>query len=127
MREHKHQNVKGGRDMADQIRTRPAGGTFSIRAGGAVIGETSNAVELIEGDRHPVLYIPRADLAMAFLERSDSSTHDPHKGDATYYSVQTKSELIRDAAWSFESPKAGAVAIAGYLSFNSPKVAVEEI
>jgi len=41
--------------------------------------------------------------------------------------VQTKSELIRGAAWSFENPKPEAMAVAGYLSFNSPKVAVEEI
>jgi len=113
--------------MAQNIRIRAAGGTYSIRAGGAVIGETSDAVELIEGDHAPVLYIPRSDLAMALLEKSDSHTHDPHKGDATYYSVQTKSQLIRDAAWSYETPRAEAAGIAGYLSFNSPLVAVEEI
>jgi uncharacterized protein (DUF427 family) len=113
--------------MADQIKIRESAGTWSIRAGGAVIGETSSALEVIEGDKDPVLYIPRGDIAMAFLEKSDSRTHSPHTGDASYYSVQTKSELIRDAAWSFEAPKPQAAAIAGYLSFDSPKVAVEEI
>jgi len=71
--------------MADQIKIRESAGTWSIRAGGAVIGETSAALELIESEGEPVLYIPRADLAMAFLEKSDSHTHSPHKGDATYH------------------------------------------
>lgn len=113
--------------MADNIKIREAAGTWCIRAGGAVIGETSNALELTEGNQEPVLYIPRADLAMAFLEKSESHTHSPYKGEASYYSVQTKSELIRDAACSFESPSPEVAALAGYLTFNSPKVAVEEI
>ena len=113
--------------MAEHIKIRPAGGTWSIRAGGAVIGETSDALELIEGDREPVIYIPRSDLAMAFLDATESRTHCPHKGDASYFSVVTKSEVIRDAAWSYETPGAGVEAIAGHLAFSSPKVAVEQI
>ncbi|WP_108483412.1 DUF427 domain-containing protein [Oceaniglobus ichthyenteri] len=114
--------------MAEHIKIRPAGGTWSIRAGGAVIGETSNAMELIETDLAPVIYIPRADLAMAFLEPSDSHTHCPAKGDARYFSVVTKSETIRDAAWSYETPGAGFEPIAGHLAFvASEKVAVEQI
>ncbi|WP_226779229.1 DUF427 domain-containing protein [Oceaniglobus trochenteri] len=113
--------------MADTITIRPAQGTWVVRAGGAVIGETEAAQELTEGNGPPVIYFPRADLAMAFLERSDSRTHCPLKGDASYFSVQTKSELIRDAAWSYECPRPGAEGIAGHLAFYSSKVAVEQV
>jgi hypothetical protein len=34
--------------MADHIKIRRAPGTWVIRAGGAVLGETRNALELIE-------------------------------------------------------------------------------
>ena len=113
--------------MPPHITIRPADGTWVVRAGGAVIGQTNNALELVEGDRAPVIYIPRGDIAMPFLEKSASTTHSANIGDASYYSVQTKSVLIRDAAWSFESPRAEAAQIAGHLSFASDQVAVEQV
>ena len=48
--------------MSDHITTRPATGTWSVRAGGAVIGESKNAIELIEGDLPPVIYFPKSDF-----------------------------------------------------------------
>ena len=48
------------------IRIRKAEGTWTVRSGGAVLGETSNALELSEGDLDPVIYFPREDIAMAF-------------------------------------------------------------
>ena len=52
-----------------------ADGTWVVRAGGAVIGESSRAVELIEADGAVVVYFPREDLGMAFLEGSDPGIH----------------------------------------------------
>ncbi|MEM9710280.1 MAG: DUF427 domain-containing protein [Pseudomonadota bacterium] len=114
--------------MADHIKIRPAGGTWVVRAGGAVLGESSNALELTEGAYPPVIYIPRGDIAMAFLEPSDKRSTCPHKGDATHYSIVTKSTVLKDAAWSYESPKDGVGDIAGHLAFYpSETVAVEQL
>jgi uncharacterized protein (DUF427 family) len=113
--------------MADHIKIRPAGGTWVVRAGGAVLGESDNALELIEGDLAPVIYIPREDIAMAFLEPSETVSHCPYKGDAKYYSIVAKSGPIADAAWSYEAPKDGVEQIAGYLAFYTSKVAVEQV
>ncbi|MEP3345658.1 MAG: DUF427 domain-containing protein [Litoreibacter sp.] len=113
--------------MANEIKLRNASGTYSIRAAGAVLGESANVIELSEGDLAPVLYVPRADLAMAFFDKTDTSTHCPYKGDATYYTFQAKSGPIPDAAWSYEAPIDGMEAIAGHLAFYSDKVTVEEV
>lgn len=113
--------------MANHIELRAAPGKYSIRAAGAVLGESSNVIELIEGDYAPVIYIPRADLAMAFFDKSENSTHCPHKGDASYYTLQAKSGPIVDAAWSYETPIAGMEAIAGHLAFYADKVTVEAV
>ncbi len=113
--------------MADHIKIRPAGGTWVVRAGGAVLGESDNALELIEGDLAPVIYIPREDIAMAFLEPSETVSHCPYKGDAKYYSIVAKSGPIADAAWSYEAPKDGVEQITGYLAFYTSKVAVEQV
>ncbi|MDF0600105.1 DUF427 domain-containing protein [Psychromarinibacter sp. C21-152] len=113
--------------MNSHIRTRKAEGTWVVRAGGAVLGESSDAVELTEGDYPPVIYFPRADLAMAFLEPSDTRSTCPYKGEASYYTIQAKSGPITDAAWSYETPKEGLEAIAGRLAFYTDRVAVEQL
>jgi len=113
--------------MADHIKIRPASGTYCIRAAGAVLGETENALELYEGDRAAVIYFPRADISMAFFEKSDTETHCPHKGVATYYNLEAKSGTFEDAAWSYEAPIDGVTQIAGYLAFDAEKVAVEQL
>lgn len=113
--------------MTDHIKTRAASGTWVIRAGGAVIGETARAVELTEGDYAPVIYFPREDIAMAFLDPSETKSTCPHRGDASYFSIHAKSGVIKDAAWSYETPKPGLEAIAGHLAFYPDKVTVEEL
>ncbi len=113
--------------MADHITIRPAGGTWVVRAGGAVIGESNQALELVEGDMAPVIYFPRGDIAMAFLDKSETTSHCPYKGDAQYYTIMAKSGPITDAVWSYEDPKDATGQIKGYLAFYTNKVAVEQV
>ena len=113
--------------MIDHITVNPATGHYAIRAGGAVLGETSRAVELREGDYPPVIYVPREDMAMAFLEKSDHTSVCPHKGTASYYHIIAKSGPIENAVWSYETPIKGMEAITGYLAFYPDKVTVEKI
>ena len=113
--------------MAPRIRTHPAEGTWVVRADGAIIAESRNALELEEGDLPPVIYFPRGDVAMAFLERTESRTTCPWKGDAGYFAVHTSAGVIMDAAWSYESPVDGAEAIAGHLAFYSDRVTLERV
>jgi uncharacterized protein (DUF427 family) len=113
--------------MADNIRLRKAIGTWVIRAGGAVIGESRNAVELTEGDYPAVIYFPRNDIATVFLEPSQTHSHCRHKGDADYFSIVAASGTIHDAAWSYASPPESLSQIAGHLAFYTDKVAVERV
>ena len=114
--------------MADHIKIEASDGTWVVRAGGAILGETRNAQILSEGDYPAVVYFPREDIAMAFLDASDRTTHCPHKGDATYFSVVTKSRTLNDAVWSYETPKDTVAAIKGHLAFMPmEEIAVEQI
>lgn len=114
--------------MASNITIRKADGIWSVRAGGAVLGESANALELIEGDYPSVIYFPRDDLAMAFMDASDKTTHCPHKGDATYFSVVTKSTTLKDVAWSYEAPKEDVARIKDHVAFYAgDAVTVEQI
>lgn len=114
--------------MLSTIRVIEATGTWAVRAGGAVIGESKAALELSEGDLPPVIYFPRADLAMAFLEPTDHQTRCPHKGAASYFSIQTKSQTLTNAAWSYEDPAPEAARIKDHIAFStSDFVAVEQL
>ncbi len=114
--------------MADHIKVRPADGTWVVRAGGAVLGESSSALELTEGDYPAVIYFPRDDIAMDFLDTTDNTSHCPHKGDASYFSIVTKSTVLKDVAWSYENPNQGVAQIKDHLAFySSEQVAVEQV
>jgi len=114
--------------MAAHITIRKAPGTWTVRAGGAVLAESNSALELSEGDYPFVIYFPRGDIAMAFLDQTDRSTHCPHKGDATYFSVVTKSTTLENAAWSYEAPKDDVARIKDHVAFYaSDSVTVEQI
>ncbi len=114
--------------MADHITIRKAPGTWTVRAGGAVLGESNDALELSEGSYSPVIYFPRNDIAMAFLDSSEKSTHCPHKGDASYFSVVTKSTTLQDAAWSYETPLEDMARIKDHIAFYvGDGITVEQI
>lgn len=114
--------------MADHIKIQKAEGAWTVRAGGAVLGESTNALELIEGDYDPVIYFPREDVAMAFLDASDKTTHCPHKGDARYFSIVTKSRTLQDAVWTYESPKDAVAHIKDHLAFHPiDEITIERI
>lgn len=111
-----------------KITIRQAPGTYVVRAGGAVLGESRKALELSEGDYPPVIYFPRDDIAMAFLDDSDHSTNCPFKGDARYFSIVTKSKTIDNAVWSYENPKEDVARIKDHLAFYvTDEVTVERV
>ena len=113
--------------MAANITIRDAEGTWVVRAGGAVLGESTRALLLEEDGYDPVIYFPRDDVAMAFLDPSDTRTNCPHKGEASYFSIQTKSVTIPDAAWSYEIPKPEVAEIGTHIAFASEGVTVEQV
>ncbi|MEM9845719.1 MAG: DUF427 domain-containing protein [Pseudomonadota bacterium] len=113
--------------MSD-ISIHKADGTWTVRAGGAVLGESKSALVLSEGSLPDVIYFPRDDIAMAFLDDSDHSSHCPHKGDARYFSIVTKSGTLPNAVWSYENPKEDVARIKDHLAFYaSDTVSVERI
>ena len=54
-----------------------------VEVGGKIIADTSNALTLREASYPAVQYIPRRDVDMAALVRSEYTTYCPYKGDAT--------------------------------------------
>jgi len=116
------------KDMTSKIRIRKAPGVWTVRSGGAVLGESSNALELSEDGHEPVIYFPRSDIAMALLDRTDKTEHCPHKGVASYFSIVNMSTVTENAVWSYENPNEDVVEIRDHLAFVlSDSVKVEQL
>ena len=73
--------------MAGHITIAAVDGPVTVAAGSTVIGHSSRALELREGSYPPVIYVPREDIDMRRLVRTDLATRCPWKGQASYYSI----------------------------------------
>ncbi|TPE50264.1 DUF427 domain-containing protein [Amaricoccus solimangrovi] len=113
--------------MTAKIRVQPAEGDWVVRADGAVIGESKRALEVIEENCAPVIFFPREDLAMAFLEASETTLPNTPAGTARYYNIVMKSRTIPDAAWTIEAPTAETERVAGYVAFHPRLVTLEQL
>ena len=111
--------------MPRKISVSRADGVVVVRAGGAIVAESAVALRLTEEGHDDVYYIPRADIAMEFLERSDRRTACPYKGEAIHFHLIAKSGPIADAAWSYEDPKPELAAIREMIAFYGDRAAVE--
>lgn len=100
----------------------PAGRRITVVAGGRTIADTNRALTLREANYPPVHYIPREDVEMAALVRSERGTHCPYKGDASYFSIPSGGDRAVDAVWSYETPHDAVAAIAGHLAFYPDRV-----
>jgi uncharacterized protein (DUF427 family) len=94
---------------------------------GEVIADTTRALSLKEA-RYPIVnYIPRADVDMSALTRSDHKSHCPYKGDANYFSLGVNGKSAANAVWTYEQPFPAVAEIKDHLAFYSDRVdAIEE-
>jgi uncharacterized protein (DUF427 family) len=84
-------------------------------------------VTLREAAYPAVQYIPRKDVDMALLDRTDHTTYCPYKGDCAYYSIPLGGERSVNTVWSYEDPYAAVTPIRDYLAFYPERVdAIEE-
>src|ERR1700756_2013929 len=109
-----------GPDHPITIERNPAHITVSV--GGHVVADTRDALTLHEASYPPVQYVPRKDVDMALLERTDHITYCPYKGDCTYYSIPAGGERSINAVWTYEEPYAAVAAIKDHLAFYPDRI-----
>lgn len=56
--------------------------TVVVRKGSLYFAKTKDALTLAEASYPPVQYIPRRDVDISLLERSQHTTYCPYKGEA---------------------------------------------
>jgi uncharacterized protein (DUF427 family) len=107
------------------ITIEPTQGRVQVRVNGELVADTAAALELREATLPAVQYIPMADVVSDRLTRTDTSTHCPFKGDASYYSVTTSAgDTVADVIWTYEEPYPAVAAIAGHVAFYPNKAEI---
>ena len=98
-----------------------------VSVGGRIIADTRDALTLREAAYPPVQYVPRKDVDMTLLERTDHATYCPYKGDCAYFSIPLGGERSVNAVWTYEDPYPAVSSIANHLAFYPDRVdAIEE-
>ncbi len=101
---------------------------IKVTFNGTLIADTQKALVLKEGPLPPVNYIPREDVQMSYLQRTDHSTHCPFKGDASYFTVSVNDKTEDNAVWTYEAPIEAVAPIKDYVVFYPEKMdAIEEL
>ena len=98
-----------------------------VTVAGRVIADTREALTLSEAQYSAVQYIPRKDVHMTLLSRTDRATYCPYKGDASYFSIPMGGERSTDAVWTYETPYAAVADIKDHLAFYPDRVDAIEI
>jgi uncharacterized protein (DUF427 family) len=98
-----------------------------VTVAGRVIADTRSALTLREASYPAVQYVPRTDVDLSLLSRTNHATYCPYKGDAAYYSIPVGGERSVDAVWTYEAPYDAVAAIRDHLAFYPDRVdAIEE-
>jgi uncharacterized protein (DUF427 family) len=79
---------------------------------GSVLAESDRTV-VVEGNH----YFPAEDVVAGVLGPSDTHSHCPWKGEASYYNVAVDGSSNADAAWYYPSPLPAAAEIEGRVAF----------
>ena len=93
-----------------------------VTLGGKVIADTRNALTLREASYPAVQYVPRRDVDMAALTRSQHTTFCPYKGEAAYFSIPAGGDRSVNAVWTYETPFAAMAQIKEYVAFYPDRV-----
>ncbi len=109
-------------DLDHPITIERNGARVVITAASRAIADSSNALTLREATYPPVLYIPRKDVDMAALKRTDYATYCPYKGECSYFSIVAAGSRGENAVWTYEAPYDAVGAIKDYLAFYPDRI-----
>ena len=93
---------------------------------GHTLVDTIGALELKEASYHAVQYVPREDVEMGYMTRTDHHTYCPYKGEASYYTILMDGVFAENAVWSYEDPYPAMAEIKGHLAFYPNKVDIRQ-
>lgn len=107
------------------ITIEPTNRHVTVRVNGELVADTRAALTLQEASYPAVQYIPFGDVNRSLLQRTETATYCPFKGDASYYSVKTAAgDTVDDVIWTYERPYPAVGSIAGHVAFYPDRAVI---
>ncbi len=111
------------RDPYHRIETVPTSRHIVISLDGVVLADSTSAVGLYETALPVRWYLPRSDVRLDRLERSDTITHCAYKGTPVHWSARVGDRLVGDVGWSYDDEvRREAEAVRGRITFYNERV-----
>lgn len=95
-----------------------------VTLAGTKIADSQDALTLQESNYPAVQYIPRKDVDMSLLERTDHETYCPYKGDAAYFTINVGDQTLANSVWTYEQPYDSVADIKDHVAFYTDRVEV---
>ena len=89
---------------------------------GLTVAESSCPRILFETHLPPRFYLPLTDVRVDLLQVSETRSHCPYKGEASYWSLEVEGRRYDDFVWCYRSPFPESQKIAGLACFYNEKV-----
>jgi uncharacterized protein (DUF427 family) len=114
------QVLQPGPDHPITVTPNPA--RIVVTVAGRVVADTRRALTLQESTYPAVQYIPMDDVEDSLLERTDTATYCPYKGEASYYSIPVGGQRSVDAIWVYENPYDAVAEIKNHVAFYPDRI-----
>ena len=95
-----------------------------VEIDGVTVADSASPRILFETGLPPRYYLPLTDIRTDLLRASETISHCPYKGTASYWSVDTGTEVHKDVVWIYRTPLLESQKIAGLAAFYDEKVDV---
>src|SRR5580692_603755 len=95
-----------------------------VELDGVTVAESDQPRMLFETGLPPRHYIPLTDVRMDMLRPSETVSHCPYKGSASYWSVDTGAGVHQDIVWIYRTPLPESQKVAGLACFYDEKADV---
>jgi uncharacterized protein (DUF427 family) len=112
------------RDPYTRVDILAASRRVRVEVDGVTVAESDRPHILFETGLPPRYYLPLTDLRMDLLRPSDTRSHCPYKGTATYWSLDTGTAVHDDLVWTYRSPLPESQKITGLACFYDERVDV---
>lgn len=93
-----------------------------VEVDGVTLADSRSPKILFETGLPARYYLPLGDLRTDLMRPTDTATHCPYKGTATYWSVRVGDTTYDDLVWMYRMPLPESQKIAGLACFYNEKV-----
>ncbi|GAA0746801.1 DUF427 domain-containing protein [Ideonella azotifigens] len=89
---------------------------------GQTLADSSDVIQVDEDKNPPRYYFPRNEVKTEMLKRTQTSSHCPFKGEASYYALHSGDQTLPDVIWSYEAPYDEHLALKDRMAFWVEKI-----